>query len=418
MIAANAKVRTRFAPSPTGWLHLGGARTALFAHAWARQNGGEFILRVEDTDAARSSDAHTRAIIDAMRWLGLDFDGEARMQSQNISHHQKLAAQLQKSGAAYSDDGALRLKTPPAGEIAFDDRVCGRLAVENKELEDPVILRGDGTPTYIFASAADDIADEISDVIRGDDHIRNTHKQLHIYAALNITPPRFAHLPMILSPDGERLSKRNAAVDVMQYKRDGFLPAALVNYLARLSWSRGDAEFFAPDFLIRHFDFASVQRAPARFDIAKLRWLNGEHLRASSPAEVRELLKLPQLSDSALALILPRSETLTDAREHADYLLHRPHPPAAMLQKHITEQNRPALLSLCEKLSALAEPEWNAATIKNAIKETAREQKLKFPQLGMPLRVLLTAREQSPDIAEVAAVLGKAEAMGRAENGD
>ncbi|MGI9307079.1 MAG: glutamate--tRNA ligase, partial [Gammaproteobacteria bacterium] len=235
-------IRTRFAPSPTGYLHLGGARTALFAWAWARKHGGEFLLRVEDTDAARSSEAHSGAIIRAMQWLGLNFDGEAQFQSQNIARHKTLAAQLKESDAVYEDGGALRLRTPPDGEVFFEDRVCGRLAVDNKELEDPVILRGDGTPTYIFASAADDMEDGITDVIRGDDHVRNTHKQLHIYAACRKTPPRFAHLPMILSANGERLSKRNAAVDVMQYEKDGFLPAAVNNYLARLSWSRGDAE--------------------------------------------------------------------------------------------------------------------------------------------------------------------------------
>lgn len=410
------KVRARFAPSPTGYLHLGGARTALFAWAWARGRGGEFLLRVEDTDSARNSDSHTRAIIDAMQWLGLHFDGAAQFQSQNRERHLQLAARLEKSGATYRDEGALRLKTPPDGEISFDDRVCGILSVDNKELEDPVLLRGDGSPTYIFASAADDIADAITDVIRGDDHIRNTHKQLHIYAALGETPPRFAHLPMILSADGERLSKRHAAVDVMQYRQDGFLSAALVNYLARLSWSRGDAEFFDSDFLLQHFNFDSVQRAPARFDIAKLRWLNGEHLRALSPAKARELIGIPELSDAAIALVLPRGETLEDARAIAEYLVRRPPPNSELLQKHCSEENRAALRDLREKLSALSDSEWNAAAIKGAIKETAREHKLKFPQIGMPLRALLTAREQSPDIAEVAATLGKVETLGRMES--
>ena len=410
-----SETRTRFAPSPTGYLHLGGARTALFARAWARKCGGKFLLRVEDTDAARSSEAHSRAIVDAMLWLGLDFDGAPQFQSQNRARHMRLAAQLEKSGAAYRDDGALRLKTPSDGEISFDDRVCGTLAVENKELEDPVILRGDGAPTYIFASAADDMEDAITDVIRGDDHVRNTHKQLHIYAALNKTPPRFAHLPMILSADGERLSKRNAAADIMQYQRDGFLPSALVNYLARLSWARGDAEFFDSEFFVLHFDFDAVRRAPARFDIAKLRWLNGEHLRALPPAAVREKLNLPQLSDAAIALILPRAETLQDARDNAEYLVRRPQPNAELLQKHINEKSRIALASLREKFSALSDSEWNAAAIKGAIKETARECELKFPQIGMPLRVLLAAREQSPDIAEVAAALGREETLARME---
>ena len=409
------KTRTRFAPSPTGYLHLGGARTALFSFAFARQRKGEFLLRIEDTDAARSSAEHSQAILNAMQWLGLHFDGDAKMQSQNRENHLQLAMQLEESGAAYRDGGALRLRTPPDGETFFDDLVCGRLAVENKELEDPVILRSDGAPTYIFASAADDIADEISEVIRGDDHVRNTHKQMHIYAALHTMPPRFAHLPMILSPDGARLSKRHAAVDVMQYQRDGFLPSALLNYLARLSWSRGDAEVFDSDFFVQHFGFDSVQRAPAKFDIAKLRWLNGEHLRALSPAKAREMIGESELSDAAIALILPRAETLADAREHANYLCRRPMQNDSLLQKHVGEHNRAAMQTLREQLFALSVAEWNAAAVKSAIKKTAGEYKLKFPQIGMPLRVLLTAREQSPDIAEVAAALGKDETLGRME---
>lgn len=405
-------IRTRFAPSPTGYLHLGGARTALFAWAWARKNRGEFLLRVEDTDAARSGEEYSRAIVAAMQWLGLDFDGEARFQSANLSRHQKLAAVLMEEKKVYEDGGALRLKIPEAGEVFFEDRVCGRLAVQNKELESPVILRADKTPTYIFASAADDMEDGITDVVRGDDHVRNTHKQLHIYAALNKTPPRFAHLPMILSADGERLSKRNAAVDVLDYRREGFLPVGLLNYLARLSWSCGDAEIFNADFLTKHFDFDSVQRSPARFDMAKLRWANGEHLRRLPPAKARELADLPpQLSKAALALILPRSETLAEMRGHADYFINRPRPSAEFLAKHITDSNRAALKELAEKLADL--PEWNAAEIKGAMKDAMRAHKLKFGQIGMPLRALLTGREKSPDIAEVAEVLGKGETRER-----
>ena len=216
-------VRTRFAPSPTGYLHLGGARTALFAWAWARQNGGQFLLRIEDTDKARSSDAHTQAIIEAMEWLGFDADGAVILQSNNVDYHRQVALQMQELQAAYDDNGALRLKIPKYGEVFFEDRICGRLAVQNCELEDPVLMRSDGAPTYIFASALDDIQEGITDIIRGDDHVRNTHKQLHIYKALGKTPPRFSHLPMILSADGERLSKRHAAVDVMQYQKEGFL---------------------------------------------------------------------------------------------------------------------------------------------------------------------------------------------------
>lgn len=420
-------VRARFAPSPTGFLHLGGARTALFSWAWARKCGGEFLLRVEDTDQTRSTRAHADAIIRALDWLGLNFDGEAMFQSQNKERHLQLASQLQESGAAYMDDGALRLRTPQDGEVFFDDLVCGRLAVENKELEDPVILRADKTPTYIFASAADDMTDQISHVIRGDDHVRNTHKQLHIYAALNKIPPHFAHLPMILSPDGERLSKRHAAVDIMQYAKDGFLPSAMVNFLARLSWSCKDAEVFDADFLIRHFDFNSVQRSPAKFDEKKLRWLNGEHIRELSYDHARKRIcpdagnqdlaqinfSADELSDAILDLILPRSETLADAREHAAYFLHRPRLSSELSDKHLNETAQAAIQDLREALSALPSGQWRADAIKSAMKETMRTHKIKFPQLGMPFRILLTAREQSPDIAQVAEVLGKEETLAR-----
>ena len=403
------KIRTRFAPSPTGVLHLGGARTALFAWAWARKNNGEFLLRVEDTDAVRSQKAHSDAIIAALEWLGLDINGEPSFQSQNSERHRQAAEELLKAGAAYEDEGALRIKTPADGETSFSDRVGGVLSVQNKELEDPVILRGDKTPTYIFASAVDDIDDGISDVIRGDDHVRNTHKQLHIYKAMNITPPSFAHLPMILSAEGERLSKRNAAADAMQYQKDGFLPQAIINYLARLSWSCGDAEVFDAAFLCEHFDFTAVQKSPARFDMAKLRWLNGEHLRALSLDELQKMTGLQDLSPAAWSLILPRAETLTDINVHASYLQARPTPPADLLAKHADSRETIQLLS--EKLAKLTE--WRTDEIKATLKQNAKEQGIKFPQVGMPLRVILTAREHSPDIAEVAEVLGKEETLAR-----
>ena len=276
-------IKTRFAPSPSGYLHLGGARTALFAWAFARRGGGEFLLRIEDTDAARSDDRHSRAIAESLQWLGLQFDGEIAYQSRRRARHLEIAAQLSRGDDVFEDGGALRLRTPDEGETAFDDLVCGRLAVQNRELENPVLVRADKTPTYIFASAADDMDGGITHVIRGDDHIRNTHKQLHLYRALQKAPPHFAHLPMILGGDGARLSKRNAAVDVLHYRREGFLSRALMNYLARLSWSHGDAEKFDSDFLIRNFDFAKVSRSPAKFDLAKLKWLNGEYLRELPP---------------------------------------------------------------------------------------------------------------------------------------
>ena len=407
------KIKTRFAPSPSGYLHLGGARTALFAWAFARRGGGEFLLRIEDTDAARSDDRHSRAIAESLQWLGLQFDGEIAYQSRRRARHLEIAAQLSRGDDVFEDGGALRLRTPDEGETAFDDLVCGRLAVQNRELENPVLVRADKTPTYIFASAADDMDGGITHVIRGDDHIRNTHKQLHLYRALQKTPPHFAHLPMILGEDGARLSKRNAAVDVLHYRREGFLSRALMNYLARLSWSHGDAEKFDSDFLIRNFDFAKVSRSPAKFDLAKLKWLNGEYLRELPPKTAWELAELPPLSEKVAALILPRCETLLELREAADYFVGRPKPPPELLSAHLTDNNRAALRDLQTALAALPEAEWTAATIKAALKTTAQKHGLKFPHLAMPLRILLTGKEQTPDIAQVAEALGKGEAAGR-----
>ena len=406
-------IKTRFAPSPSGYLHLGGARTALFAWAFARRGGGEFLLRIEDTDAARSDDRHSRAIAESLQWLGLQFDGEIAYQSRRRARHLEIAAQLSRGDDVFEDGGALRLRTPDEGETAFDDLVCGRLAVQNRELENPVLVRADKTPTYIFASAADDMDGGITHVIRGDDHIRNTHKQLHLYRALQKAPPHFAHLPMILGEDGARLSKRNAAVDVLHYRREGFLSRALMNYLARLSWSHGDAEKFDSDFLIRNFDFAKVSRSPAKFDLAKLKWLNGEYLRELPPKTACELAELPPLSEKAAALILPRCETLLELREAADYFVGRPKPPPELLSAHLTDNNRAALRDLQTALAALPEAEWTAATIKAALKTTAQKHGLKFPHLAMPLRILLTGKEQTPDIAQVAEALGKEEAMER-----
>lgn len=417
-------VRTRFAPSPTGALHVGGARTALFSWMWARKNGGEFLLRIEDTDAARSQESHARGIIDAMQWLGIDFDGEPARQSQRAERHREMAESLRQSGAAYEDDGALRLKTPDGGETAFDDMVCGRLAVENKEMEDPVVLRADGAPTYIFASASDDILDGITHVVRGDDHVRNTQKQMHVYAALGAEPPRFAHLPMILDAEGARMSKRDAAADVLEYRHAGYLPQALFNYLARLSWS-SDAEIFDAKFAAAHFDFGAVQRSPARFDEAKLRWTNAEHLRAMDSSGFRGALEafatmrgeaavsVAGLTSRALDLIQPRSETLDDALAHARYFIGRPVISSALRSARIAGESRDALSDLFRLLQEVSDASWGVDIIKTQMKDVMKQRGLKFPQIGMPFRAALTGREQSPDVAAVAEAVGKNETLAR-----
>ena len=458
-------VRTRFAPSPTGYLHLGGARTALFAWAWARQQGGEFMLRIEDTDAVRSSREHSEAIINALNWLGLDVDQSPYFQSARRAQHVNLAEQLVAAGLAYHcycspeelaamrDEQlrrgesprydrrwrdskqsppagvapAIRLRMPLAGETKYTDAVKGEMCIDTAELDDLVLLRADGMPTYNFANVADDADEGMTHVIRGDDHVMNTFRQIHIYAALDKTPPIFAHLPMILcaakddtgapllGADGavryERMSKRHAAVDVMDYKKQGFVAAAMINYLARLSWSCGDVEFFDRDFLVKHFSFATVQHSPARFDMEKLRWLNREHLRAMSPAEVCVIAKLPATLSDAVALALPRVESLNDLSEAVAYYINAPEYENKLLAAHCHDDK--LLVALDKGLRGLPADKWRAEDIKRVIKETAVDRGVKFPQVGMPLRVLLTGRTNSPDIAAVAAVLGRERTLAR-----
>ena len=494
-------VRARFAPSPTGYLHLGGARTALFSWAWARQNGGEFFLRIEDTDAARSREEFVSPILSALQWLGLRWDGEVVFQSERRAEHLQAAERLLESGLAYrcycspeelaqmraeqvargENPGynrkwrdakespppnvppAIRFKTPTDGgkDVRFSDLVKkSEMTTTCNVLDDFVIVRADGTPTYNFACAADDDAMGITHVIRGDDHAMNTFKQILVRAALRDGEPvfadgplraespdfpRFAHLPMILNaarddggnivrnPDGEtkyeRMSKRNGAVDVLHYRREGFLPAALLNYLARLSWSHGDDEKFGTDEFVRNFNFAHVQESPARFDLDKLRWLNREHMRDLSPQQLREAGRdasaaggegregrddesfWDKVPEPALALALPRASTLRELRAEAECFVERPVPDPELLRAHVDDDNREAMARLTDALEKL--PEWSADAIKSTIKDSAKAAGLKFAKLGMPARVLLTGASESADIAQVAAALGKDETVAR-----
>lgn len=450
-----SEVIVRFAPSPTGYLHIGGARTALFNWAYARGRGGRFILRIEDTDGERSSKAHSQAIMDSLLWLGLAWDGETVYQSQSIARHQEIARRLVDEGHAYycdctkerletlrakqkeiggfwgydrhcrgkglspSPDAVIRLKTPDVGKIEFTDSVFGTMTINNSSLDDQVILRADGKPTYNLANVADDIDMGITYVIRGDDHIMNTYRQLHLYSSLNNQPPQFAHFPMILGAvekggelHYERLSKRNTAVDVRFYREQGFLPEAMVNYLARLSWSCGDMEFFGADVLVKHFDFPAGQYSPARFDMDKLKWLNREHLKTMPPAALRKAAQLEDnISDAVLNLLAPRCETLKDVQQQSLIFINQPTVDNDLLNEHLSGQNRPAFDDLLDSLSALQD--WDSPTLKQEIKKAAKAHGLRFAALGMPLRVLLTGKTESPDIAEVAAVLGRKESLRR-----
>ncbi|MGH8599606.1 MAG: glutamate--tRNA ligase, partial [Burkholderiales bacterium] len=325
-------VRTRFAPSPTGYLHIGGARTALFCWAFARRQGGKFVLRIEDTDRERSTDASVQAILDSMRWLGLDCDEGPFYQTQRLERYRAGAQRLLDAGDAYycyatrdeldalrqaqrargekpRYDGrwrpenakrlgltppsgtqpVIRFRNPDVGEVTFSDLVKGEITVANAELDDLVIMRGDGMPTYNFGVVIDDIDMNVTHVIRGDDHVNNTPRQINIYRALDADLPQFAHVPMILGADGERLSKRHGAVSVMQYHDEGFLPEALLNYLARLGWSHGDDEIFSMGQMVEWFDLDHVSRSPARFDPEKLLWLNQHYLKALDDGRLAEL---------------------------------------------------------------------------------------------------------------------------------
>ena len=478
------KVRARFAPSPTGYLHLGGARTALFCRAWAKRQNGEFLLRIEDTDPVRSRPEYVEPIMSALEWLGLGWSGKPVFQSARRELHLQAAARLLESGAAYRcycgpDElaamreeqvargespkydrrwrdpktppprhiaPAIRFKTPLTGQTQFHDLVKGDLAVENAELDDFVIVRADGTPTYNLACAADDADMRITDVIRGDDHVMNTFKQILIHRALKDEnkkdapeTPKFAHLPMILNaatdesgnpilgPDGdvrcERMSKRNGAVDVNVYRQSGFLPHALLNYLARLSWSHGDDEKFSMEEFQRNFDLARVQKSPARFDMEKLRWLNREHMREAkwktlrlagrqmAPGDLDNESFWSEIRDSDLELTLSRASTLLELRRESEFFISRPPGNFKLMREHLGEDNRAAFNDLRAALAAL--PEWKTEAIKSAMNNAAKRAGLKFPRLGMPMRALLTGASESPDIAETAAALGREETLER-----
>ena len=451
-------VRTRFAPSPTGYLHIGGARTALFCWAFARKHGGKFILRVEDTDRERSTEASVRAILDAMDWLGLDYDEGPFYQMQRLPRYQEVAQQLIAGGRAFPCyctreeleatreaqrargekpryDGrcregrapvagtlpVIRFKNPHDGVVEWNDLVKGPITIANAELDDVVILRGDGIPTYNFGVVVDDIDMAITHVIRGDDHVNNTPRQINIYSALGAALPLFGHLPMILGADGERLSKRHGAVSVMQYFDDGYLPDALVNYLARLGWSHGDEEIFSRAQLVEWFDLAHVSRSPARFDKEKLAWLNQHYLKNLSidelVAPVVRILKQrgvdiedgPELA-RVLPLFKDRSETLLTLVHEAMLFYEKLQPSAEMLTTYLTARVRPALSALAGKFAQSQEDltlGWNANGISEMIKVTLQEHSLKMPELAVPVRVCLFGRPKTPDLVQVLNVLGR-----------
>jgi len=463
-------VVTRFAPSPTGDLHIGGARTALFNWLYAKHCDGRFLLRIEDTDRVRSTQAAIDAITDGLTWLGLDWEGEPVFQFARANRHREVAEAMLAAGRAYycystpedlaamreramkegrppGYDGtwrdrdpseapkgvkpAIRLKAPREGETVIEDRVQGRVVFANKDLDDLVLLRSDGTPTYMLAVVVDDHDMGVTHVIRGDDHLTNAARQAQIYAAMGWEIPVFAHVPLIHGPDGAKLSKRHGAAGVDAYRAMGYLPAALRNYLVRLGWSHGDAEIMTTDEMIAWFDLPAIGRSPARFDFAKLENINAHYIRHSADAElvkaVRELL--PHLPDKAayaasigkqgwrkLELAMPglkeRAKTLIELIDNSQYLFAKR--PLSIEPKAQELLGDDAKRLLAEMLQAL-EPvrEWTAGAIEAVVKAFAAEKGIKLGAIAQPLRAALTGRTTSPGIFDVMAVLGKAETIGR-----
>ena len=454
-------VRTRFAPSPTGYLHIGGARTALYCWLEARRKGGQFILRIEDTDRERSTQAAIDAILEAMDWLGLDYDEGPIYQTHRLDRYREVAEQLVASGhayyayeskeeleamreaamaagekprynGAYRDANAglrddpnrvIRFRNPLDGVVAWDDKVKGRIEIANSELDDLVIFRSDGYATYNFAVVVDDIDMRISDVVRGDDHVNNTPRQINIYEALGAPVPHFAHLPMILDEQGAKLSKRTGAADVMQYKDAGYLPHALINYLARLGWSHGDQELFSREELIALFDVKDVNSKAARLDMAKLGWVNQHYLKTDAPADIAphlvyQLEKLgvdlstgPAPADVVIAL-RDRVQTLKEMAEKA-LVWYQPLTAydAAAVAKHLGAAAQAPLAKAREHLAALAD--WSADSVSAALHQAAAALELGMGKVAQPLRVAITGTQVSPDISHTVYLAGREEALKR-----
>jgi len=446
-------VRTRFAPSPTGYLHVGGVRTALFAWLYAKHFKGHFILRIEDTDQERSTTASVAAILDGMAWLGLEAEEGPYYQSERMDRYRSVASTLLDEGKAYrcrcsherleqlrtsqmaagekprydghcrerqhdvSEPFVLRFKTPIAGKVVFQDVVYGEIHVTNDELDDLVLVRQDGVPTYNFAVVIDDWDMEITHVIRGDDHLNNTPRQINIYQALNAPLPIFAHLPMILGPDAKRLSKRHGAVNVMSFKEEGYLPQALLNNLVRLGWSHGDQEIFSLEDMIRDFNLAHVSRSAAAFDYDKLRWLNQHYLKTLPWEETLDEW-LWQMHHQGLdihqgpsweklqLLQAPRHKTLKELVADSAYFYQDLSLNALELQPFRTPSLDAAIAELMQRFEQLGAKDWQATQLMNLVKETAQQHQLKMPQLGQPLRIILTGSLNAPSLDGILELLG------------
>jgi len=453
-------VRTRFAPSPTGFLHIGGLRTALFSWLYARRHSGQFVLRIEDTDLERSTEAAIQQILDGMEWAGLEHDEGPFYQTQRFDRYKEVIADMLASGHAYrcyctkqelaqlrADQAArgekprydgrwrdrtdsrpdvapvVRFKNPPSGEVVVDDVVHGRVVFQNAELDDLIIARSDGTPTYNFCVVVDDMDMRITHVIRGDDHLNNTPRQMNMLLALGHRPPVYAHLPMILGPDGTKLSKRHGAVSVLQYRDEGFLPEAVLNYLVRLGWSHGDQEFFTIDEMVRSFDIAHVNKSASAFDVDKLTWLNQQHMMRASPGRIVPVLRsqLERLGISAgdeaqlEQIVLVQRERTKTVREMAVNSAFFFRPPTAYdekaVRKHVTADILPLINVARDELAGLSE--WSAVAIHELISALAAAHQVSLGKLAQPIRLAVCGGTVSPPIDATLAILGKAESLSR-----
>ena len=421
-------VRVRFAPSPTGYLHVGGARTALFNWLFARRSGkdAKFLLRIEDTDKARSTDEHTQVILDGLKWLGLDWDEPPVFQGARVKRHQDVADKLLADGKAYMEEDAIRLRVPP-GEIAWDDAVHGRISFQGEDIRDFVILRSDRSPLYNFAVVVDDIDMQITHVMRGDDHISNTPKQIAVYRALGAALPIFGHVPMIHGPDGKKLSKRHGATAVGDYQHLGILPAAMRNFLALLGWSPGgDREIMTLDEMIQLFSFEGIQKKPAIFDTTKLEWMNGQYLSAQTaedlyPLEQPHLVALGVNGDktavlNAITAVKTRSRTVLDIARQVAVRLDAKHVALdEKAQKEIAKDPAAYHAALAASVVALKNAEWTPASLEVALRNLAEQRNVAAGKIFQPIRIALTGGTVSEPVNELLAVVGKEAALRRLE---
>jgi len=416
--------RVRFAPSPTGYLHVGGARTALFNWLYARHVGGQFLLRIEDTDKQRSTDEHTQVILDGLTWLGLDWDEEPIFQGARIKRHQEVADKLLAEGKAYKDEDAIRLRIPE-GEIAWDDAVHGRISFQGADVKDFVILRADRTPLYNFAVVVDDVDMQITHVLRGDDHISNTPKQIAVYRAVGAAQPVFGHVPMINGPDGKKLSKRHGATAVGDYQHLGILPAAMRNFLALLGWSPGgDREIMTQREMTDLFSFDGIQSKAAVFDTTKLEWMNGQYLSALpaaelSPLVMRELEKLgatgaPDAIGKAIGAVKTRSRTILDvAKQTAVRLDAKFVEVDEKAKKEIAKDEAGYLGSLKASIEALRGVAWTPEGLEKGLRELAETRGVPAGKIFQPIRIALTGGTVSEPVNELLFVIGKENALKR-----